>query len=130
MSHIRSERTRGPTLTINCPRCEAQRVAADTSTLVETANLILRHTTYWIQCSACGTRFVSGLPPETLAHLNVEETSAALSEPSSTVGKVIGIMAIMIGWIPFLGQGICLLSWWINRRQRGWRIVSQAMLVL
>jgi hypothetical protein len=100
-------------------------VSATSYALKEVINFILPHTTYWVRCDSCGTELLSAVPPDQLVTLTPQETQSYLRLRTSLVARVVGILAVLLCWMPFVGLPVCALSWVLNRRSRAWRIASQ-----
>jgi hypothetical protein len=115
---------------MNCPKCGGQAVAASSYSLREVTSLIIWHTTYWVQCGACQAKFQSDRPPQELAGKTPAEVEGHLSPAMPFGVLLISVITLLFGVLPYVGQALCLFSWYLNRRRRGWRIAIQVVLLL
>jgi hypothetical protein len=116
--HVHTKRVVGPILTINCPACGATGVRSMSYEQAETANLIIRHTTCWIQCGACGEALYTSLPLQQLLDRTPEQLERWIVRYVSLPARLLTILSALLFWTPLLGPALSIASWSANRRQR------------
>src|SRR3954451_23179172 len=81
---------------INCPKCGAKNVDAYITVLKESLDLVIRQTTTWVRCSACGTELYSKRPAEELFGRTPEELEGVVVARVSLVARVVTILALVL----------------------------------
>ena len=139
MVHIRwkvtsladQQKTRGA-IRINCPGCGAKDAPiADVWLREETAQLVIKHTTYWVKCGACGAVLLSSDPVDALFNRTPSQLEGVLKVYRSTVSRVLVLIACMTFFMPLLGLMStvpALIATW--RVKTGWRTAARVAFVL
>jgi len=114
------EAGQSPAFLINCPKCGAKHVPAKITTLKETLDLVIRQTTTWVKCSACGTSLYSKRPAAEIIGMTPEQLERVLVNRVSLVSRVVAILAIVLCLFPFVGLAVAALSMALNWKAHGW----------
>ena len=124
--HITQQETivPGPTVSIDCPVCDACRVPA------ASCEKILAETVYWIFtrttratlviCSACGCELNTSLPLNSLEQYQANVLGGMLKPHVTLVQGFLAVVAVAICWTPGSGLVFALISYWVNRRINAW----------
>jgi hypothetical protein len=120
MAHVEQERIPRGNLFINCAKCGAQNVAASCYDLRENVNVIIRNTTAWVTCSACGTDLYSKFPSDQIIGRSAEELGGIIIWRVSLVGRFLAILSVCLGILPIVGLAIAVAAIALNWRHRGW----------
>ena len=128
--HVSTSRADGPSITINCPKCDARGVPATTYDLVETLQLFIKHRTTWVVCSNCGSTLLSKVPASELAGLTPEQMEGLVVRRHPPAGTYLAVSALLFCYLPVVGQVLGLLAIRVNRGRPRWRLVSVVALLL
>ncbi|HJT30732.1 MAG TPA: hypothetical protein VJ783_01610 [Pirellulales bacterium] len=126
----------GPALTIRCPKCGADDVAAvayrqvdDLCAFYFLKLFTIRNT--FVECSACRAKLRSSIDLEELAEYRHEELDQFLSHDVSFVVKFLALASLVLCIIPIVGAVLGLIAVLLTLNSSGWtRIVSRVALVL
>jgi hypothetical protein len=123
----------GPDIRINCPACAADGVSASTYNQIDKIHVVIipfRWRSSWVICSACGRSLKCSRDVAELYDLSEEELGPLISPYVSLVGRTIAMLALLLGWFPFVGPVLAVAAVLANRVPGVWRWMSRAGLVI
>lgn len=126
----------GPALTIRCPKCGADGVAAvayrqvdDLCAFYFLKLFTIRNT--FVECSACRAKLRSSVDLDELGEYRHEELDQFLSHDVSFVVKFLALASLVLCIAPVVGAVLALIAVLLTLKSSGWtRTVSRVALVL
>jgi hypothetical protein len=115
--HVSVTRIDGPPLVINCPACGGKNVPSISFANRESANLVIRHTTHWVTCGACGQTLYSRLPVDQLASHTPLQLERAVIQWTPLPARLLGTLSLLLFYWPILGPILSFASWMANLRR-------------
>lgn len=126
----------GPTLTIRCPKCGAEDVAAVAYRQVDDLCAfyflkLLTISNTFVECSACRAKLRSSIDLDELGTYGQEELNQFLSHDVSFVVKFLAVASLVLCIAPIVGAVLALIAVLLTLKTTGWtRIVSRVALAL
>lgn len=110
----KTQKTPGPTVTVNCPLCNATSVSAESFEQMDHLSLFyviplfrLRNT--FVRCSACGKQLTANITIDEIADYSADELSYYLAGRVFLISRFLAVASVLLCWVPIVGLvlGIC-----------------------
>ena len=115
--HVSTTRIDGAPVSINCPACGAKGVPSASFSNKESANVILRHTTHWVTCGACGETLYSKVHIHDLVGQTPERLEDWVVRRTGLPANFLWVLALVMFYLPLLGPILSFASWMANLRR-------------
>jgi ribosomal protein S27E len=119
---LTAEQLRGTQIRINCPMCGARNVIGHGYFQDEVTEFIIKRTTSWVQCSACGTALYSRDPATALVGRTPAQLEGVVIWRVSPIKKLLVSAACVLCVWPLVGLVTALAAlittWHIRGRWR------------
>ena len=121
----RIQKTPGPTVTINCPACNAKSAPAESMHQVDQLELfyllpIMKLRNTFVTCHECNKQLICSAPFDELDGLSVDDLSQHLVHHVSIIKKFLALASVLLCWAPFVGLVMGCISLAVNWRTTGW----------
>ena len=126
----RTQKTPGPTVTINCPLCRAASAPAESFDQLDHLRLLdlvplFRVRNTFLRCGACGKQLTAKAGIDQIANLSTDELSRSLAGRVSLISMFLAVASVLLCWMPILNLALAVIAILANLRTRGWpRTVS------
>ncbi len=122
LSGAKSRRTPGPDVETTCPRCQ-EFGPAESYEVAESLNVfflpLLTVRNVYLRCQRCGKTVRCSARLADLEHLSPDELHQAVSPSTSSLGRILTLLALVLWIVPGLGLLVGATAWALNGRSRG-----------